>query len=130
MKPNRRTARAARELFRLCTVNGALDAARVRVVAARLASSGRRGALPMLGGFRRLIRLEQERRTAVVESAAALPSDVRETVRERLAATYGGVLNTTFAVNPALVGGMRIKVGSDVYDGSVRARLAALQGRL
>ena len=130
MKPNRRTARAARELFRLCTVNGALDAGRVRVVAARLAASGRRGALPMLGGFRRLIRLEQERRTAVVESAAALPSDVRETVQQRLAATYGGTLNTTFAVNPALVGGMRIKVGSDVYDGSVRARLAAIGSRL
>ena len=32
-----------------------------------------------------------------------------------------------FAQNPALIGGMRIKVGSDVYDGSVQARLAALQ---
>jgi F-type H+-transporting ATPase subunit delta len=35
-----------------------------------------------------------------------------------------------FIVTPALLGGMRIKVGSDVYDGSVRARLAALEARL
>jgi F-type H+-transporting ATPase subunit delta len=39
-------------------------------------------------------------------------------------------MKATFTVNPSLVGGMRIKVGSDVYDGSVRARLAALEARL
>jgi len=40
---------------------------------------------------------------------------------------YGAGLNVTFAQNPALIGGMRVKVGSDVYDGSVSGRLAALQ---
>ena len=40
---------------------------------------------------------------------------------------YGPELNTSFADNPALIGGMRISVGSDVYDGSVKAGLAALE---
>ena len=35
-------------------------------------------------------------------------------------------LNISFAQNPRLIGGLRIKVGSDVYDGSVQARLDAL----
>ena len=35
-----------------------------------------------------------------------------------------------FEINPRLIGGMRIRVGSDVYDTSVRARLAALEARL
>jgi F0F1-type ATP synthase delta subunit len=35
-----------------------------------------------------------------------------------------------FAVDPALIGGLRIQVGSDVYDGSIRARLATLDARL
>ncbi len=39
-------------------------------------------------------------------------------------------LETSFEQNAALIGGVRIKVGSDVYDGSVRARLAALEARL
>jgi len=35
----------------------------------------------------------------------------------------------SFAHSPALIGGMRVKVGSDVYDGSVQARLATLEAR-
>jgi F-type H+-transporting ATPase subunit delta len=43
---------------------------------------------------------------------------------------YGGGFKTLFSENPALIGGMRIKVGSDVYDGSLRTKLAALAARL
>jgi F-type H+-transporting ATPase subunit delta len=39
---------------------------------------------------------------------------------------YGPGLTTSFVENPELIGGMRIQVGCDVYDGSVRARLEAL----
>jgi F0F1-type ATP synthase delta subunit len=36
-------------------------------------------------------------------------------------------LTTSFKENPALIAGMRIKVGSDVYDGSIQAHLAAIE---
>ena len=127
---NRQTKRAARRLYRACLVNGAVDDGRARQVAARLAESGRRGSLPTLWEFLRLVRLDQARRTAVVESAAPLATEVRDEVSARLGRTYGDGVRTTFAVNPSLLGGMRIKVGGDVYDGSVQARLAALQSRL
>ena len=130
MKTKRHIARAARRLFRVCVVNGGLDENRVRQVATRLTASDRRGALQVLSGFLRLVRLHLQQRTAVVESAAALPDDLRDSVTQELRRTYGATLEATFAVNPALVGGMRIKVGSDVYDGSVRARLARLEAGL
>jgi len=126
----RQIARAARRLFRVCLVDGVLDENRVRQVAARLAASGRRGALQVLSGFLRLVRLNLHQRAAVVESAAALPEDLRDSVTGALKRTYGASLEATFAVNPALLGGMRIRVGSDVYDGSVRARLARLEAGL
>jgi F-type H+-transporting ATPase subunit delta len=129
MKATRRTKRAARELYRLCVVNGALDAERVRVVARYLGGSDRRGALVLLEAFHRLVRLDRDRHTAVVESAAPLDDAMREELRQGVARLYGGV-ETTFADNPALIGGIRIRVGSDVYDGSVRARLDALASRL
>jgi F-type H+-transporting ATPase subunit delta len=73
------------------------------------------------------VKLDIERRTARVESAVPLPADMQADVQASLVRTYGPGLYITFAQNPALIGGMRIKVGSDVYDGSVQARLAALQ---
>jgi F-type H+-transporting ATPase subunit delta len=35
-------------------------------------------------------------------------------------------VDISFGQNPALIGGLRVKVGSDVYDGSVRAKLERL----
>jgi F-type H+-transporting ATPase subunit delta len=127
MKSNRRTRRASRRLFRQCLVDGLLDEARARTVAERVAKSGRRGSFAILRDLLRLVRIDVSRRTALVEIAAPLPADVRDDLSARLTGTYGAGLKTTFAVNPALVGGIRIKVGSDVYDGSVRARLTAIE---
>jgi F-type H+-transporting ATPase subunit delta len=130
MKTTRRVKRAARELFRFCLVDGVFDGARARVVAGRLAASGRRGALPILSSFQRLVRLDRDQHTARVESARPLAGPIRERIQAGLSKTYGSTLQTSFGENPALIGGVRIKVGSDVYDGSVRARLAALESRL
>ena len=130
MKANRKVKRAARKLFRLCLVNGALDEGRVRQVAQSIAASGRRGALAILADFQRLVRLDSDRHSALVESATPLLPDMRADIQAGLTRVYGPRVAATFAENPALIGGMRIKVGSDVYDDSVRARLAALQARL
>ncbi len=130
MKTTRRTRQAARQLFRLCLVDQRLNGDRVRLVAGRLAESKRRGSLAVLSDFRRMVRLERDRHKAVVETATTLADDLRSGVQADLARVYGPGLETSFEQNPGLIGGMRIKVGSDVYDGSVRARLAAIESRL
>jgi F-type H+-transporting ATPase subunit delta len=130
MRANRRAKRAARQLLRLCQVDGRLDAGRVRLVVSRMVASGRRGSLGTLSAFLRLVRLDRDRHHATVESATALGDDLRGNVQADLARLYGDGLDTSFELNPALIGGMRIQVGSDVYDASVRARLAALEARL
>jgi F-type H+-transporting ATPase subunit delta len=77
--------------------------------------------------LRRLVKLELARRTALIQSAMPLPAEFQADVETRLAGAYGPGLRTLFEHSPALIGGMRIQVGSDVYDASVRARLAALE---
>ena len=129
MKQRARARRAARRLFRLSLVEGIPDDARVRRVARRLAGSRHRGSLAILSDFHRWLRLDRERRTAVVESAAVLPADLRQEVAAGLAHRYGRGLMTSFAENRGLIAGMRIRVGSDVYEGSVRGRLEALEAR-
>jgi len=130
MKGTRRTIRAARRLYRLCLIDGRLDEGRVRQVARRLGGSRRRGSIAVLSSLRRIVKLDRDRRRAVVETATSLPDDLRDEVQANLARLYGSGLATSFETTPGLIGGMRIRVGSDVYDGSVRARLAAIESRL
>lgn len=127
MKISKQARRDAKELFRSCLVNGVLDEARVRQAVQRVVEVKPRGYIAILSHFERLVKLDIERRTARIESAAPLPPELQASVQSSLARTYGPGLNITFSQNPALLGGMRVKVGSDVYDGSVQARLAALQ---
>ncbi len=61
-----------------------------------------------------------------MESSAALDNATVERVKTGLAAKYGQDLTYEFKVTPDLIGGMRIRVGNDVWDGSVKARLARL----
>jgi F-type H+-transporting ATPase subunit delta len=54
---------------------------------------------------------------------------VRAGIEAALSRLYGPDVATAFAEDPALIAGVRIKVGSDVYDGSVKGNLAALESR-
>jgi F-type H+-transporting ATPase subunit delta len=130
MKAKKKVKRASRQLFRLCLVDGRVDAERVRQVAPRIASSGRREALSILSDFLRLVRLDRDQHSALVESAEPIAAAVRAGIEADLTRIYGPGLDASFQQNPALIGGLRIKVGSDVYDDSVRSRLAALEARL
>jgi len=127
MKLSKQSRREAKQLFRSSVVNGLLDEDRARQVVKRVLESKPRGYLAILAHFERLLKLDIARRTARVESAVPLPADLQASVQTGLAKLYGPGLNLSFSQNPALIGGLRIKVGSDVYDGSVQARLAALQ---
>ena len=127
MKITRQTKFEAKQLFRLCLVNGFVDEGRTRQVVQTIIQARRRGSLALLSCFWRLVKLERARHTAEVESAVAVPDDLRASIQAGLARAYGPGISASFVHNPGLIGGMRIKVGSDVYDGSLRARLAVLE---
>jgi F-type H+-transporting ATPase subunit delta len=126
MKVTKRARRDAKQLFACCEVEGRLDEARVRTALTQLIDRKPRGYQGILAHFHRLVRLDLARRSARIESAIPLAPELQTTVAANLARRHGPGLDTAFAHEPALIGGMRIRVGSDVYDGSVRARLAAL----
>ena len=127
MKTIKQIKREARHLYRFCRVNGSLDEARARQVVERILATKHRGYLAVLTEFGHLVKLDRLEHTASVESATPLPADLKASVQENLQRMYGPAITTSFAEKPALIGGMRIKVGSDVYDGSIKAGLAALE---
>jgi F-type H+-transporting ATPase subunit delta len=126
MKISKQARREAKELFRSCLVNGLLDDSRGRQAVQKVIAAKPRGYLAILSHFQRLVKLDLARRNARIESAAPLSPDLQTSVQSSLGRVYGPGLNIAFVQNPSLIGGMRIKVGSDVYDGSIQARLAAL----
>jgi len=85
-----------------------------------------RGYFAILQHLQRLVKLDEASRSARVESAVALGQAQQQDVRNSLKRLKGGDVTVEFATNPGLIGGMRVKIGDDVYDGSVRTRLTAL----
>jgi len=127
VKISKQAKRDAKQLLTSCRVNGLLDEPRVRQAVKEVIAHKPRGYMAILSHFLRLVKLDVERRTARVESAVASPDALKSSITTNLSRQYGPGLHVNFAVNQELVGGLRVKVGSDVYDGSIKARLAALE---
>ena len=127
MKISKQAQREARQLFRSCLVNGILDESRVRQAVTLLAEKKPRGYVGILSRLHRLVKLDVAKRTARVENAVDTTPDQQAAIQASLEQQYGKGLDITYWVNPALIGGLRVQVGSDLYDGSVKTRLEKLQ---
>jgi len=126
LKVSKQARRDAKQLFRCCQVDGQLDAGKVRQTVGLLIEKKPRGYLGILHHLQRLVKLDEASRTARVESAVALTDAQQQDVRASLTRLKGGEVSVEFAENAGLIGGMRVKIGDDVFDGSVQARLAGL----
>jgi F-type H+-transporting ATPase subunit delta len=130
MKISREARRMARELFGSSLVNGRLDANRVSEISERLIAEKPRRYFQVLQDLSRLVRLELDRRHAVIESAMPLDEASAANIANTLKSEFGSDITTEFRTSPALLGGLRIKLGSDVWDGSVNNRLIAFSQQL
>jgi len=126
MKGSKQSRRDAKQLFQSCQVDGALDEARVRQAVALLIEKKPRGYFGTLQELQRLVKLDVNNRSARVESAVALSEAQQQEVRASLGRLKGADVEVEFAENADLIGGMRVKLGDDVYDGSVKTRLSRL----
>ena len=117
----------ANQLFRFCLVDGAVDDSRAHVAVNCILRDRRRGYRMLLKNFMRLLRLDCATHTADVESAVPLATDLRTEIEARIQHAYGRRVRVLFRQNAGLIGGMRMTIGSDVYDGSIQFRLAALE---
>ena len=130
MKVSKDARRTARQLFALATRDGALNDDTVRKILVKMREDKPRNYAGVLVAFSRLVKLEKERNHATVESAVELTPALREEITSGLKKKFGDQLTFEYNVNPELLGGVRAKVGSNVWDGSVKARLANLADSL
>ncbi len=130
MKINREIRQLSREMLRASFTDGQLDQGKIASLVDSIIAKKPRRYIDVLKNYRRLLRLEFEKRLARVESASEVDSATSSELVTNLKKKYGRDLTTEFVVNPELLGGMRIRVGSDVWDGTVRNRLERLQQEL
>ena len=64
---------------------------------------------------------------AVITSAIPLTDVEKEKIRQKLTRDVGGDIDYTYLVDPNLIGGMVVRVGDQVIDGSVATRLRQLR---
>jgi F-type H+-transporting ATPase subunit delta len=126
MKISKTAAATARRIFGLCQSDGRLDEDKLRTAAAHLGATRPRDFLAILSALHTLTRRDAERREVTVDSAVELSPTERQRVLANLEKQYGPDLSVRYRSEPSLLGGLRIRVGNDVYDGSVQGRLDRL----
>ena len=118
----------------LCCGNALADNQAQPIVVNFLRVLNRHGRLAALGPITRAARAawdrRQNRRPVSVRSAVPLDEAQVATLRERLGRMLQATPVLSLVVDPALIGGLVVQVGDDVYDASVRNQLAQLRQRL
>jgi F-type H+-transporting ATPase subunit delta len=130
MKLNKEIRQLSRRMLQASFTDGQLDPGRIASLVDSVIAEKPRNYINVLKNYKRLLRLEVEKRHATVETASEVDPAIRSEIVSNLKSKYGDDLATDFHVDPQLLGGMRIRVGSDVWDGSVRNRLQRLQHEL
>jgi len=130
MKINKEIRQLSRGMLRASFTDGQLDPGRIVSLIDSLVARKPRHYINVLKNYKRLLRLELEKRRARIEAAGEVDPATSSELVANLKKKYGSDLTTEFVVNPQLLGGMRIRVGSDVWDGTVRGRLERLQQQL
>lgn len=72
----------------------------------------------------------RRRLVALVRTARPLSAAVRKRLAEVLSSEYGRPVHLNVAVDPALLGGLRVQIGDQVVDGTISTRLDEARRRL
>jgi F-type H+-transporting ATPase subunit delta len=130
MKLNKEIRQLSRKMLQASFTDGQLDPGRITSLVDSVIAEKPRNYIDVLKNYKRLLRLEVEKRHATIETASEVNPEMRSDIVANLKSKYGNDLATEFDVDPQLLGGMRVRVGNDVWDGSVRNRLERLQHEL
>lgn len=80
--------------------------------------------------FRALVQDKAGEAVAVVETARPLTTDDQTALREQMARLTGKRIVLDVRENPDLLGGVRVRVGNTLFDGSLLGELESLQQAL
>lgn len=126
MRGDKKTKALAKQLFKLSLVNGAISPEQVAGVLGYIEKTAPRHALALLKLYHRAIATEFAKSRALVEHAGPVTDATLKSIEAAMTRKYARPVTATAQPNPKLLAGLRVRVGSDVYESSVSGQLAAL----
>ena len=126
MKRDQKITRLAKKLVELSKDNGVVTEAKVTEVLAGLKQVQHRHHLTVLKTFLSYLRREIALQTAVVMTPGALSDDALKAIEATYSKMYDRPVSAVIQQETALIAGVRVRVGDDVYDAPVAGRLQRL----
>lgn len=126
MSAQKQAQQLARQFFRLSVVNGDISPERVTGVLEYIEKHKPAHPHAVLSAYHRLVAAEVARGQAVVEHAGPINPSTLATVAANLATKYGRKIVPVAKRNDALLAGLRVRVGDDVYESTVSGQLQSL----
>lgn len=126
MAADKQTKLLAKQLFKLSVVNGEVSADRVAGVLGWIEKTQPRHPLALLQLYHRHIANEVAKSRAVVEHAGQVGAATLASIEAAMTKKYARKVTAVAQPNAALLAGLRVRIGSDIYESSVAGQLAAL----
>jgi F-type H+-transporting ATPase subunit delta len=126
MAADKQTKLLAKQLFKLSVVNGAVSPEQVSGVLGWIEKTAPRHPLTLLRHYHRLVSAEVAKSRAVVEHAGPVADSTLKLIEGAMTKKYARAVSAVTRPNPRLLAGLRVRVGSDVYESSAAGQLAAL----
>ncbi len=126
MAVDKKTKQLAKQLFKLSLVNGQVSAEQVAGVLGYIEKSAPRHPLALLKLYHRAIATEFAKSRAIVEHAGPINEATLKLIESAMTKKYARPVTASAQPNPKLFAGLRVRVGSDLYESTVSGQLANL----
>jgi F-type H+-transporting ATPase subunit delta len=126
MAADKQTKLLAKQLFKLSVVNGVVSPEQVAGVLGWVEKTSPRRPVALLKAYQHRIAIELAKSRAEVEHAGPIADTVLKSIEAAMTKKYQRPVTAAAQPNPKLLAGLRIRVGSDVYESSVAGQLANL----
>jgi F-type H+-transporting ATPase subunit delta len=123
---NKQIQQLAKQLFKLSLADGELSPERVAGVLDYVEKHRPAHTGAVLKAYQRLVAGEVARTQAVIEHAGSVNPAIPASIAAAMSKKYGRKIGSVAKRNDALLAGLRVRVGDDVYESSVASQLATL----
>lgn len=126
MRGDKKTKLLAKQLFKLSLINGTVSPEQVAGVLGYIEKVQPRHPLALLKLYHRAIVTEVAKSRAIVEHAGSVSDATLKLIEGAMSRKYSRRVTATAQPSPKLLAGLRVRVGSDIYESSVAGQLATL----